>query len=239
MASIGSAARRTLPERSIRILVSPTPISFAERRSVLQVLEQHGRVEVFRMTPGYHSNYISVTKEAATARKLVASSPLTYNMVKPKNGTDTSMAGLFESDNDVDADRPPAVTSGQTSAMAHDDGPDDGPDGDADVDADVDAAAAHKKEEEVKQFTLEIFPAPEYNHGRAMYGSPLHDPWPDGYENDRSFMATTLRQSLPKTMAAKGLSHWLFELGSTAKNGKSKRLQSKGWLPSKAAAERP
>lgn len=51
MASIAGAARRSMPQRSIRVLVSPTPITFAERRSVLQVLEQHGAVEVFRMTP--------------------------------------------------------------------------------------------------------------------------------------------------------------------------------------------
>lgn len=55
MAAIGNAARqvrdRVLGERSIRVLVTPTPITFAERRSVLQVLEQYGPVEFFRMTP--------------------------------------------------------------------------------------------------------------------------------------------------------------------------------------------
>lgn len=55
MATVGNAARqirdRALRERSIRVLVSPTPISFADRRSVLQVLEQYGPVEFFKMTP--------------------------------------------------------------------------------------------------------------------------------------------------------------------------------------------
>lgn len=55
MAAVGNVARqlrdRTLRERSIRVLVSPTPITFAERRSVLQVLEQYGPVEFFKMLP--------------------------------------------------------------------------------------------------------------------------------------------------------------------------------------------
>jgi hypothetical protein len=45
------ALRQTLPRRSLRILVSPTPITFAERRSVLQALQQFGPVEFFQMTP--------------------------------------------------------------------------------------------------------------------------------------------------------------------------------------------
>jgi hypothetical protein len=36
--------------RTLRVLVTPTPITFAERRAILQVLEQHGPVEVFKMT---------------------------------------------------------------------------------------------------------------------------------------------------------------------------------------------
>lgn len=48
MAAAASQAPRSM--RSIRVLVTPTPLNFAERRSVLQVLEQHGPVEVFRMT---------------------------------------------------------------------------------------------------------------------------------------------------------------------------------------------
>lgn len=55
MAAVGNVARqlrdRTLRERSIRVLVSPTPITFAERRSILQVLEQYGPVEFFKMLP--------------------------------------------------------------------------------------------------------------------------------------------------------------------------------------------
>lgn len=51
MASATSFARRSISERSIRVLVSPTPATFAERRSILQVLEQYGPVEVFKMTP--------------------------------------------------------------------------------------------------------------------------------------------------------------------------------------------
>jgi len=51
MSLAARAARSSMRERSIRVLVSPTPMTFAERRSVLQVLEQFGRVDVFRMAP--------------------------------------------------------------------------------------------------------------------------------------------------------------------------------------------
>lgn len=38
-------------KRSIRVMVSPAPATFAERRSILQVLERYGPVDMFRMSP--------------------------------------------------------------------------------------------------------------------------------------------------------------------------------------------
>ncbi|KND89752.1 hypothetical protein TOPH_05640 [Tolypocladium ophioglossoides CBS 100239] len=217
MTSIASAARRSMPQRSIRILVSPTPMTFAERRSVLQVLEQHGAVEVFKMTPGYHSNFVSVTKEPTTASKLVASSPLTYNMAVPRANADMYVADLGE----------PEGFNGDVLSVANAHGRP------TTSGAETDAESARR---EHKEFTLEIFPAPDYNHKYAMSGQPLHHSWPDAYNQDRSFAATTLKQSLPQTVAAKGLSHWLFDLGKASKmERKAKRLQLKGWLPSKMA----
>lgn len=37
-----------LARRSIRVLISPTPSTFAERRSILQVLKQYGKIDVFK-----------------------------------------------------------------------------------------------------------------------------------------------------------------------------------------------
>jgi hypothetical protein len=90
--------------------------------------------------------------------------------------------------------------------------------------------------QEQRQFKLEIFPAPDYTHKFAMSGSPLHQSWPEAYRKDRSFLAATLRQSLPQTMPSTGLAHWLFDVGSNnspKSERKAERLQLKGWMPSK------
>lgn len=44
-------ARQSLMGRSVTVHAFPPPISFAERRSILQVLQQHGPVEVFKLIP--------------------------------------------------------------------------------------------------------------------------------------------------------------------------------------------
>jgi hypothetical protein len=41
----------SLGARSVRVLVRPSPITFSERRAVLEVLQNHGPIEMFRMTP--------------------------------------------------------------------------------------------------------------------------------------------------------------------------------------------
>lgn len=39
---------RRLAPRSIRIMISPSPSTFAERRSILQVLKQYGKIDTFK-----------------------------------------------------------------------------------------------------------------------------------------------------------------------------------------------
>ncbi|POR39175.1 Uncharacterized protein TPAR_00641 [Tolypocladium paradoxum] len=214
MASIAGAARRSVSQRSIRVLVSPTPITFAERRSVLQVLEQHGPVEVFRMTPvRFAPCRPDVQREPTTASRLVASSPLSYTIPVARAHADIYIAdlgepGSFNSD-------PPSVANAQDEPTTSSVEPD-----------------AESGRRDLREFTLEIFPAPDYNHKYAMAGSPLHDSWPESYDQDKSFAATTLKPSLPQTVAARGLSHWLFDLGKASRmERKAKRLQLKGWLP--------
>ncbi|RBR04091.1 hypothetical protein FVER53590_25843 [Fusarium verticillioides] len=63
-------------KRSIRLFVSPAPVNFAERRSVLRALEQYGPVEFFKLMPGQGSAFISLMKESEAATKAVSSSPV-------------------------------------------------------------------------------------------------------------------------------------------------------------------
>lgn len=246
MSSASSVARRFLSQRSIRVLVSPTPVTFAERRSILQVLEQYGPVEVFKMTPvrfiplattfkssiqhtvalidsradfcgftqGYHANFVSVTREAATASKLIACSPLTYDVPESLMNADIHIADLAELEGFDDSTPSAGFATARPTAVE-------------------DGGVRRDK----MQFKLEIFPEPEYQHRFAMIGSPLQNPWPDVYFKDKSLLSGTLKQSLPQTIAASGFAHW--PLDSTEDScvprpdRKEERLQLKRWLPSK------
>ncbi|TFB04070.1 hypothetical protein CCMA1212_003702 [Trichoderma ghanense] len=238
MAAIGNAARqirdRVLSERSIRVLVTPTPITFAERRSVLQVLEQYGPVEFFRMTPGYHANFVSITKESTTAERLVSSSPLTYKITEPVRSAveDIYVADLDEPES-FNAAQPTITGEQQRNASPLPNGPNQPPE--------------EGQKQGQREFMLEIFPLPEYNHRFAMAGSLLHGSWPEGYERDQSFMAKTLEQSLPNSIASKGLVHWMVRPSPRVvaadprpKNPrKERRLQIKEWLPSQMKKDTP
>ena len=234
MAAAVRLARRPVADRSIRILVSPTPVTFTERRSVLQVLEQYGQVEVFQMTPvsefnaqrapsdgdgqsdhftqGYHANFISLTNEASTATKLVSCSPLNYQAPGPQVHPDIHVADLANFNGIAVHGRPRSS-------------------GDATSEGKPSPSSCAK---EGRNFTLEIFPAPDYEHRHAMAGSLLQHSWPEFYRKDRSFAVTALEQSLPRTIAAEGLAHW-HSAGDTKPKiqGKADRLQVKSWLPSK------
>ncbi|KAL6878763.1 hypothetical protein J3F83DRAFT_723831 [Trichoderma novae-zelandiae] len=231
MAAIGNAARqirdRVLSERSIRVLVTPTPITFAERRSVLQVLEQYGPVEFFRMTPGYHANFVSLTKESTTAERLVASSPLTYKITEPVR---SAVEDIYV----ADLDEPESFSTAQptiTGEQRRDASP--MPNG-------LDKRAEGGLEQGQREFMLEIFPVPEFNHRFAMAGSLLHGCWPEDYDQDQSFIATTLKQSLPRSIASNGLVHWMVRPSPAMvapnlrvrNTSRDKRLQLKQWLPS-------
>ncbi|KAL7799060.1 hypothetical protein V8C37DRAFT_146249 [Trichoderma ceciliae] len=228
MAAIGNVARqirdRALRERSIRVLVSPTPITFAERRSILQVLEQYGPIEFFKMAPGHYSNFVSIMKEPTTAERLVANSPLTYKITEPARSSveDIYVADLDEPEG-FSAVQPIVTGEQRSNASSRP----------SRLDGGLDQGGEEGPTQGQKEFKLDIFPAPEYNHRFAMAGSPLHSSWPEAYEQDQSFVMATLKQSLPKNIASKGLAHWLMSLGSGLRmERKAKRLQLKGWLPS-------
>lgn len=176
----------------------------------------------------HYTHFVSITKERTTAERLVASSPLTFKITEPTRSAveDIYVADLDEPEGFSTVQ--PTVTGEQTSNRNSRSN---------ELDQGLDQGRGQGRDEGLKQgqkeFKLEIFPAPEYNHRFAMAGSPLYNSWPEAYEQDQSFIAATLRQSLPKSIASTGLVHWLVSLGSAVRmERKAKRMRIKGWLPS-------
>ncbi|KAG5983633.1 hypothetical protein E4U55_007621 [Claviceps digitariae] len=233
MRSAASFARRPLAERSIRVLVSPAPITFAERRSVLQALEQYGPVEVFQMDK--HANFLSVTRETTTATRLIASSPIVYRMTAPPIKTDINIADLEEGDssNTFSSHKPrlSRVNSFREQSSTNDD------DGAASGDGVSSPYGQHQEEEAVSQFQLDIYPHPSYVHEFAMSRSPLYHSWPTSYVRDKSLATSILKHSVPQTMASEGLAHWLLEPGclsiSKTYGSTFDRRLWQTWLPSR------
>ncbi|KAK4178360.1 hypothetical protein QBC36DRAFT_368611 [Triangularia setosa] len=64
-----------LSSRSIYIKVRPAPQNLSQRRAILKVLKQHGKIEVFKALGEPHS-FISVTSDSATAQNLILKAPL-------------------------------------------------------------------------------------------------------------------------------------------------------------------
>ncbi|KAG5944472.1 hypothetical protein E4U53_006878 [Claviceps sorghi] len=242
MQSAASLARRSIAQRSIRVLVSPVPITFAERRSVLQVLEQYGSIEAFQMAPGQHANFISLTKEASTATKLITCSPLVYRMPAPLKTTDIDIADLVEGDSsnafNTDSTRPSVLNSSQEQSATN------GDDGAALHDGFASGSERQQQQQQhqAAQFKLDIFPEPDYMHEFAMSRSSLHYSWPTTYTRDKSLVVSILKHSLPRTVASEGLAYWLLEPGLCKPNkitdGKFERMQLKYWLPTKMTSSK-
>jgi hypothetical protein len=89
-----------------------------------------------------------------------------------------------------------------------------------------------------KQFKLHIFSAPDYQHEFAAMSSPTAKSWLSSYTKSQSFMSTTLKQSLPDSVAAKGLAHWPTDFnGPGEESQESQRLRLKSILPSNMDAD--
>ncbi|KAF4964005.1 hypothetical protein FSARC_8031 [Fusarium sarcochroum] len=84
----GRAGAKHFKYRSVLLKVFPEPITFAERRSILRVIEKHGQVEYFKPFPGQQSLFISLMKEEEAAQKLVDSSPVQSPI--PASGSEPS-----------------------------------------------------------------------------------------------------------------------------------------------------
>ncbi|KAF4584123.1 pal1-like protein [Ophiocordyceps camponoti-floridani] len=172
--------RQCFSSRTIRVLVSPTPVTFTERRAVLQVLEKHGAIQMFRMTPDYYANFVSVTRDEETVDRLVSSCPIGYQIRED---------GIVKRED--------------------------------------------KDKGFVSDFFLNIFPEPDYRHDYTEAREPTRHPWPPMWQKDQSLMATTLQQSLPSTLAARGLAHWFLRFDEAPTQYKAWRLALASWLPSK------
>ncbi|KAK4236427.1 hypothetical protein C8A03DRAFT_35672 [Achaetomium macrosporum] len=70
--------------RTLLVKVSPAPSTLTERRAILQVLQRHGEVEVFKKLhdPGH---FISVLSHPEKAADIVARSPLQFDYVSQQH----------------------------------------------------------------------------------------------------------------------------------------------------------
>ncbi|VUC19913.1 unnamed protein product [Clonostachys rosea] len=192
-------------DRSLRILVTPTPVTFAERRSILQVLEKHGPMEVFKRIPDYHSNFMSVTKSPETAGKLIAASPMTYTL-EQGDSPDISFSDLAQPRR-LDGTKPTINASTATSSGAN---------------------------QEQRTFQINIYAERDYNHAGTFANTQLHQSWPKTLAQGETFMSNTLAQSLPNNVAKAGLSRWDGDADTRSiVPKKTSRLTMQNWIPSK------
>lgn len=161
---------------------------------------------------GHYGSFISITKSAQTAEKLFTASPLTYAVATERKAFDTSLADLSATGEAL-----PHTHLVENTA----------PPDDANI--------------EQKTFTLEVVPAPDYNHEMTFARLPEHNSWPASYTSKSSFMTAALQQSLPDDITTKGFARWdndPDDLGAPSR--KNERVALAAWMPStmKKSSER-
>ncbi|KAH6985986.1 hypothetical protein BKA56DRAFT_670203 [Ilyonectria sp. MPI-CAGE-AT-0026] len=222
-AKAAASSRQQIAPRSISILVSPPPVNFAERRSILQVLEQHGQVEFFKSVPGHDSMFISLMKDKEAASRLITTSPLSYAVSAPQKSPESVLSDLYAGKTLIKSKPVTTLKKEGTSSLP--------------TSSSSNPDAGTGEEAPQKEFKIQVWPHPTYRH-HISSRSVLHRSWPDFIGKNESFITNALKQSLPNTMAAKGLANWEPDLGmqQTAAVPKSKmheRVQMLSWLPGK------
>ncbi|KAK7427859.1 hypothetical protein QQZ08_005632 [Neonectria magnoliae] len=207
-------AKQQIAPRSISISVSPPPVNFAERRAVLQALKQHGGVEFFKSVPGHDSMFVSLMKDREAVSRLVTTSPFSYAVSIPTSAPETALSGVYSRDG---LSKLKPVTKMKIQ--------------------DKSSASGSSQESPEKEFTIQVWPHPEYRH-HISSRSVLHRAWPDVIGKNDSFITKILKQSLPKTMVAKGLANWEPDLGKQrtsagSKNKMQERIQLISSIPGK------
>ncbi|KAH7326157.1 hypothetical protein B0I35DRAFT_405442 [Stachybotrys elegans] len=197
-----TAFMQNIKRCTLQIRVSPPPLTFAERRSVLQVLEQQGRIKVFKkqrkpQVAGYtNPSFLVVTAEPELADSLASQKTIVYTMTPPRASGESRH--LFMN----------SAHLKPTIEIVHN--PDDGQDS-TPAGGEVEDGEANVNQDEKKQFCLQIHTHHEYSHPRGISQSPWHNEWPDAYNHNPSFETMLLKQALPPSTARIGLSHWLIE----------------------------
>ncbi|KAF4125715.1 hypothetical protein GMORB2_0959 [Geosmithia morbida] len=219
-----SAINRAWAQRTLRILVSPRPITFAERRSVLQVLQDKCGIDVFKMVPGYPGQFLAVTRDEDSAKNLVSLSPLSYSIEAPRRSSTHDIQFMDLSRPELlDGTRPSILPADETLTTGRESSDDDQV-----------GERQWSQQQERQHFSLRIVKVQDYNHAGTMDSSPLHGSWPARYTADDSFTSSVLKQTLPHNAAAAGLARWDYNLtlGHQAKlSPKNERLQVSRWLP--------
>lgn len=84
------------------------------------------------------------------------------------------------------------------------------------------------------KFFIEITESPAYNH-KGSSSSLLASVWPDFVTENKTLASKTLQQSLPNSIAARGLSQWAVDFGRepTMDSRKIDRVQTRNWVPTK------
>ncbi|OAA72689.1 hypothetical protein LEL_08473 [Akanthomyces lecanii RCEF 1005] len=214
-----------LASRSIRVMISPTPSTFAERRSILQVLKKYGHIDVFRRENYEPNRYISVTKSEDTARALTRLSPIACCISLPQIEPE-KRARQLQSLAEPSA-QPRIEFQTQTSKRHEEHGqPSQGAAREAGIDY------------ETREFVLTIGPARDYDHGNAATKATEYTSWPEGYKTDRSFAVTALREALPDTLLKKGLCHWNVKPAApdSPRDSMRQRLERKQQIPGQMSA---
>ncbi|KAK4168896.1 hypothetical protein QBC43DRAFT_200202 [Cladorrhinum sp. PSN259] len=84
--------------RTIYLKVKPAPATLSERRAVLQMLKQHGEIHMFqRMIASQNLNdpsaFISLAGSKIIADRIIARSPLSFNLGHSSNDNNTDTQG--------------------------------------------------------------------------------------------------------------------------------------------------
>ncbi|KAJ6784291.1 hypothetical protein PWT90_06421 [Aphanocladium album] len=213
---------RRLAGRSIRVMISPTPSTFTERRLILQVLKKYGHIDVFRRENYQANRYITITRSEDTARALTQLSPIACRISLPHIDPATR-ARQFQSHTESSA-QPRIEFKTQTAQSPS-------------KDEQLQGAAEPEGDFETREFVLSIGPARDYDHGNAATKATEFSSWPEAYKSDKSFMTTTLREALPDTLLKKGLCHWnVRPVPEGPRDSMQQRLERKQQIPGQMVA---
>ncbi|KAL5594408.1 hypothetical protein BROUX41_001341 [Berkeleyomyces rouxiae] len=171
--------------RTIFIKVSPLPISFAERRAILHALKKQTRIEVFKKMRHAPASFISVAETEEGARKLVAVSPLTYDILTtgpdaPLIPKPTVMPTLPQHIADKQVRDSPSTPMPNTATAP---------------------------DENRRQFVVHMFPSPNYKHMHHIALSPFYGPWKTDIHRKQTII-DALSKNIPQNIRQAGLAEW-------------------------------